>query len=80
MTVPGVRFVVDTGMVKARMYNAREGADTLQIVPISKAQARQRTGRAGKNLVYQGCLIQALVEIFIYDTCRNRLFMLLVLP
>ena len=47
ITVPGVRYVVDPGFVKARSYNARLGSDSLQVVPISKAQARQRSGRAG---------------------------------
>lgn len=36
-----------TGFVKARGYSARLGADSLQVVPISQAQARQRSGRAG---------------------------------
>ncbi|BDA45577.1 ATP-dependent RNA helicase DHX8 [Coccomyxa sp. Obi] len=49
ITVPGVRYVVDPGFVKARSYNARLGSDSLQVVPISKAQARQRSGRAGRE-------------------------------
>jgi ATP-dependent RNA helicase DHX8/PRP22 len=47
ITVPGVRYVVDAGFVKARSYNARLQSDSLQVVPVSKAQARQRSGRAG---------------------------------
>lgn len=47
ITIPGVRYVVDPGFVKARSYNARRGSDSLQVVPISQAQARQRSGRAG---------------------------------
>ncbi len=35
------------GFVKSRGYSARLGADSLQVVPVSKAQARQRSGRAG---------------------------------
>lgn len=49
ITIPGVRFVVDTGFVKARAYSARLGADSLQVVPVSQAQARQRSGRAGRE-------------------------------
>ncbi|KAL6782327.1 hypothetical protein ACKKBG_A06370 [Auxenochlorella protothecoides x Auxenochlorella symbiontica] len=49
VTVPGVRFVVDSGMVKARAYSPRLGADCLQVVPVSQAQARQRSGRAGRE-------------------------------
>ncbi len=47
ITVPGVRYAIDTGFVKARSYSARLGSDSLQVVPVSKAQARQRSGRAG---------------------------------
>ncbi len=47
ITIPGVRYVIDPGFVKARGYNAQVGADALQVVPISQAQARQRSGRAG---------------------------------
>lgn len=49
ITIPGVRYVIDTGFVKARAYNARLGADCLEVVPVSKAQARQRSGRAGRE-------------------------------
>ena len=65
ITVPGVRYVVDPGFVKARTYNARLGSDSLQITPISQAQARQRSGRAGVILPcpmrlpgHKPCLIQ----------------------
>ena len=50
ITVPGVRYVVDSGFVKARSYSARLGSDSLQVVPVSQAQARQRSGRAGMCL------------------------------
>ncbi|GAB4816131.1 hypothetical protein N2152v2_003177 [Parachlorella kessleri] len=49
ITISGVRFVVDTGFVKARSYSAKLGADLLQVAPISQAQARQRSGRAGRE-------------------------------
>ena len=49
ITVPGVRFVVDTGFVKTRAYSAARGADSLRVVPVSRAQASQRTGRAGAS-------------------------------
>lgn len=47
VTVPGVRYVVDTGFVKARAYSSKAAAECLQVVPVSQAQARQRAGRAG---------------------------------
>ena len=49
ITIPGVRHVIDTGVVKARSYAPRLGADSLQVVPISQAQASQRSGRAGRE-------------------------------
>ncbi|KAF8063655.1 RID1 [Scenedesmus sp. PABB004] len=49
ITIPGVRYVIDTGFVKARGYSARLGVDSLQVVPVSQAQARQRSGRAGRD-------------------------------
>lgn len=49
ITVAGVRYVVDTGFVKARGYHASIGVDSLQVVPVSQAQARQRSGRAGRE-------------------------------
>ena len=49
ITLPGVRYVVDTGVVKARGYNPRLGLDYLLVQPVSKAQARQRAGRAGRE-------------------------------
>ncbi|CAI5493465.1 unnamed protein product [Closterium sp. Naga37s-1] len=49
VTIPGIRFVVDAGLVKARAFNCRTGVDSLVVVPVSKAQARQRSGRAGRE-------------------------------
>lgn len=49
VTIPGVRFVVDSGVVKTRAYSARLGADCLEVCPVSQAQARQRSGRAGRE-------------------------------
>ncbi|KAK9464958.1 pre-mRNA-splicing factor ATP-dependent RNA helicase prp16 [Lipomyces arxii] len=49
LTVDGIRFVVDTGYSKLKVYNPRMGMDTLQITPISQANANQRSGRAGRT-------------------------------
>ncbi|GAB2216353.1 hypothetical protein Droror1_Dr00024125 [Drosera rotundifolia] len=49
VTIPGIKYVVDPGVVKARNYNARTGIESLVIVPTSKAQAHQRRGRAGRE-------------------------------
>ncbi|KAJ2724508.1 hypothetical protein GGI07_001939, partial [Coemansia sp. Benny D115] len=49
LTVDGVRYVVDTGYYKLKVYNPRIGMDALQITPISQANAGQRSGRAGRT-------------------------------
>jgi len=49
--------VVDTGFVKARVHNPKLGADALQVVPVSQAQAQQRSGRAGEQRVCCRCCL-----------------------
>eukprot|EP01090_Pellita_catalonica_P009955 TRINITY_DN2116_c0_g1_i1.p1 TRINITY_DN2116_c0_g1~~TRINITY_DN2116_c0_g1_i1.p1 ORF type:complete len:515 (+),score=75.24 TRINITY_DN2116_c0_g1_i1:124-1545(+) len=49
VTIPGVKYVIDCGMVKQRGYNGKIGLDALSVVRVSKASARQRTGRAGRE-------------------------------
>ena len=49
LTLDGVRYVVDTGYCKLKVYNPRIGMDALQVTPISQANANQRAGRAGRT-------------------------------
>jgi len=49
VTIPGVVHVVDGCRVKAKVHQAGPGLDLLKVVKVSKAQARQRTGRAGRE-------------------------------
>ncbi|KAJ5678827.1 hypothetical protein N7462_007071 [Penicillium macrosclerotiorum] len=49
LTVDGIMYVVDCGYSKLKVYNPRMGMDTLQITPISQANANQRSGRAGRT-------------------------------
>jgi len=49
VTISGIRYVIDCGLVKCRIYNPRIALDCLHVVPCSKAQTRQRAGRAGRE-------------------------------
>ncbi|KAL7670956.1 hypothetical protein ACOME3_005871 [Neoechinorhynchus agilis] len=49
LTVDGIKFVIDTGYCKLKVYNPRVGMDALQVFPISQANAEQRAGRAGRT-------------------------------
>ncbi|RDA94201.1 hypothetical protein CP533_6539 [Ophiocordyceps camponoti-saundersi (nom. inval.)] len=49
LTVDGIKYVVDAGYSKLKVYNPKMGMDTLQITPISQANSSQRSGRAGRT-------------------------------
>uniref|UniRef100_L7M0F3 RNA helicase n=1 Tax=Rhipicephalus pulchellus TaxID=72859 RepID=L7M0F3_RHIPC len=49
ITIPGIKYVVDTGVVKQRTYQPGTGLEVLKVRKISKAQAWQRAGRAGRE-------------------------------
>ncbi len=49
LTVPGIVYVVDPGVVKLKRYDAATGIETLDVEQISKVQATQRAGRAGRT-------------------------------
>ncbi|MFZ9071126.1 MAG: AMP-binding protein, partial [Burkholderiaceae bacterium] len=48
LTVPGIGYVVDTGLARVKRYRIRGKVEQLQIEPISQAQAAPRAGRAGR--------------------------------
>jgi len=49
LTIPGIKYVVDCGRVKERVYDRTTGVESFQIRWISKASAAQRAGRAGRT-------------------------------
>jgi len=49
LTVDGVVYVVDSGLCKVKVYNPKIGMDALIVVPVSRANAEQRSGRAGRT-------------------------------
>ncbi len=48
LTVPGIRYVVDSGVARISRYSARSRLQGLPIEPISQASAAQRAGRCGR--------------------------------
>ncbi|HTT13553.1 MAG TPA: ATP-dependent RNA helicase HrpA [Burkholderiaceae bacterium] len=48
LTVPGVRFVVDSGLARIKRYSYRNKVEQLQVERISQAAASQRAGRCGR--------------------------------
>ena len=48
LTLPGVVAVVDSGFVKMPVYDPITGVDALLTLPVSRAAASQRAGRAGR--------------------------------
>lgn len=48
LTVPGIRYVVDTGTARISRYSQRTKVQRLPIEPISQASAGQRAGRCGR--------------------------------
>ncbi|EDW04269.1 probable ATP-dependent RNA helicase DHX35 isoform X1 [Drosophila grimshawi] len=48
LTIPGIVYVIDSGYVKLKCFNPSTCSDSLVIVPVSKASAIQRAGRAGR--------------------------------
>ncbi|XP_048374945.1 ATP-dependent RNA helicase DHX33 [Sphaerodactylus townsendi] len=49
ITIAGIKYVVDTGMFKAKKYTPESGLEVLAVQRVSKAQAWQRAGRAGRE-------------------------------
>ncbi|KAH8094721.1 P-loop containing nucleoside triphosphate hydrolase protein [Cristinia sonorae] len=49
LTITGIYYVIDPGFSKQNAYDPRLGMDSLVVMPISQAQARQRAGRAGRT-------------------------------
>ena len=48
LTVPGIRYVIDSGLARVKRYSYRNKVEQLQIEPISQAACNQRAGRCGR--------------------------------
>lgn len=60
LTVPGIRFVVDSGLARISRYSARTKVQRLPVEAISQASANQRAGRCGR--VSAGTCIRLYAE------------------
>lgn len=48
LTIDNIIYVIDPGFCKQNNFNSRTGMESLIVVPVSKASANQRAGRAGR--------------------------------
>jgi ATP-dependent helicase HrpA len=48
LTVPGIRYVVDTGLARIKRYSPRNKVEQLQVEKIARSAAQQRAGRCGR--------------------------------
>jgi ATP-dependent helicase HrpA len=49
LTVPGIKYVIDTGTARINRYSVHSKVQRLLIEPVSQASAQQRTGRCGRT-------------------------------
>jgi ATP-dependent RNA helicase DHX8/PRP22 len=85
ITIDGIRYVVDPGFVKEMWYDAKVGMDSLKMVPISKAAANQRKGRAGRTgpgkcirLYTQDSFVKEMSEVSVPEIQRSNIVMVVL--
>lgn len=66
LTVPGIKYVIDTGIARISRYSPRSRLQRLLIEPIAQASANQRSGRCGR--VSEGIAIR----LFSREDFENR--------
>lgn len=49
LTIPGVKYVIDSGMVKQSKFEPGTGMNVLRVSQVSQSSANQRAGRAGRT-------------------------------
>ena len=60
LTIPRIRYVIDSGLARLSRYNGRQRTKRLPIEKVAKSSARQRAGRAGR--VQEGVCIRLYSE------------------
>jgi ATP-dependent RNA helicase DDX35 len=79
LTIDGIVYVLDSGYVKLRAYNSALGIESLSIIPVSKASATQRSGRAGRTCpgkcyrLYPEGVFNSLEEATFPELARSNL-------
>lgn len=77
VTIEGIKYVVDSGYVKLRVFNPLTGMDVLSIAPASKASLNQRAGRAGRTSpgecfrLFPEAALAALSDSTVPEICRS---------
>ncbi len=61
LTIPGIRYVVDTGVARIAQYQPGTRINSLPISPVSRASADQRKGRCGR--VKEGLCVRLYGEV-----------------
>src|SRR5207248_1671941 len=59
-TIPGIRYVIDSGLARISRYNPRTRTRRLPVEPVSQSSANQRKGRSGR--VQDGVCIRLYSE------------------
>jgi len=60
LTIPGIKYVVDTGLARISQYLPGAGINSLPIRPVSRSSADQRKGRCGR--VAEGLCVRLYPE------------------
>eukprot|EP00923_Selenidium_pygospionis_P038714 GHVN01067371.1.p1 GENE.GHVN01067371.1~~GHVN01067371.1.p1 ORF type:complete len:863 (+),score=127.44 GHVN01067371.1:923-3511(+) len=67
LTIPNIRYVIDSGKVKVKSFNPSNGVEVLQEVPVSQAMAAQRAGRAGREAPGEAYRLYTIEDLYVLD-------------
>ena len=77
LTIPNIRYVIDSGKSKEKVYDKKLSMSRFQVQWISKASAEQRAGRAGRTApghcyrLFSAALFSKLPDYFFQNFCLN---------
>ena len=60
LTIPGIKYVVDSGLARILRYSPRSRTTSLPVMPVSRSSADQRKGRCGR--VQNGICVRLFTE------------------